>query len=88
MSYLKPLATEVVAKQIIKWDPMKLLEIGAPLDEYRKEIEMIVEKTLKSRDELELAESIVSIFKLTGNEDLNFDKTLVIAQNIWKEIYE
>ncbi|NIK13446.1 hypothetical protein [Alkalibacillus almallahensis] len=67
---------------------MKLLEMGAPLDEYHKEIEMIVEKALKSRDEIELAESIVSILKLTGNEDLNFDKTLVISQNIWKEIYE
>ncbi|GEN46736.1 DUF1871 family protein [Alkalibacillus haloalkaliphilus] len=88
MSYLKPLATKVVTKHINIWDPMQLIEMGAPPDEYEEEVEKVVNTILENEDEIQLAESIVESFKYTFGRELDFNKTLIIAKNIWKELYE
>lgn len=88
MSYLKGLSYKVVSKHINRWDPEHLLELGAPDDEYENEIERIVDLVLESRDEIEIAESIQDTFKATFGEVYDFDKVVVIAKKIWKEVYE
>lgn len=67
---------------------MQLLEGGAPDDEYEDEIEQILKAVLKSKDEIELAEEIKDIFDYAFRRDFRFDNCLIVAKNIWKELYE
>ncbi|KIO63392.1 hypothetical protein B4064_3222 [Caldibacillus thermoamylovorans] len=80
-------ATDIVTKHINNWDPIYLLAGGAPDDEYEDEIEQIVEAVLKSKDEIEIAEAIRSIFEFSFTMDFDFDKCYIIAKSIWEELY-
>lgn len=88
MISLKNTITDIVTKHINKWDPMGLLAHGAPDDEYESEIEEIVDVLLDSKDEIEVALDIKSVFDRMFGNKINFDECLVIAKQIWKDSFE
>lgn len=58
----KKLAFEIVKRHIDHWDPIGLLELGVPDDEYDVEIMMIVEKLSAVLNVKQLSEVILLIF--------------------------
>jgi hypothetical protein len=76
-----------VTKHINNWDSIYLLAVGAPDDEYEYEIEQIVEAVLESKEEIEIAEAIQSIFEFSFTRGFDFDKCYTIAKSIWEELY-
>lgn len=79
----------IIKKYIDEWDPMELLEIGAPNDEYDTEVEMIISQ-LPSIDHVsQLAKCIQAVFENMFYEDediFSIEKCTVIAENILNEI--
>lgn len=88
MTQLKIIANQVVTKHINGWDPIQLLYLGAPGDEYETEIEQIVDAVLDSKDEIEIAEAIKDIFDRMFDIDIPFDACYPVAKRIWKELFE
>mgnify|MGYP001164610878 CR=1 FL=1 len=82
------LALKTVTKQINQWDPERLLEGGAPDDEYEYEIEKIAKATLESQDQIELAQAMEDTFYIAFRRKYDYDECYKIAKQIWQELYE
>lgn len=80
---IDPYRFEHVKKVIDDWDPMHLLEVGAPPDEYESEVEEIVKVLQETIDVNKLAEEIQQIFaryfKPLPNVDLSECKNAAMA---------
>ena len=77
---------EIVKLEIDKWDPMGLLSIGAPDDEYDPEIKNIVNEIQAVKNENELALLTKSIFEKWFGEEFDFEDCFKVAMNIWSKI--
>lgn len=82
------LALKIVTEHINEWDPERLLEGGAPDDEYEVEIEEIAEAVVDSRDEIEIAEAIEDTFVHYFGREYSFDDCYEVANKIWRDLYE
>jgi hypothetical protein len=60
---------EVVKKIINEWDPLNLLALDCPDDEYESEIQLIVSATLNENNTEKLAEKINEILYKSFEED-------------------
>lgn len=79
----------IIKKYIDEWDPMELLEIGAPNDEYDTEVEMIIHQLQSSYDVSQLAKVIKDVFIemfYVDEEIFSNEKCMEIAKNILNEI--
>lgn len=87
---MKRLAEKVITKHINRWDPERLIDMGAPDDEYESQIEEVVDAILDCRDEIELADVIKDVFdRYFGyRRKLDFDDCLRVAKAIWVELFE
>jgi len=77
----------VLVKEVIdEWDPIGLLGMGCPDDEYDPEIGDIVRllSNIKSVDEL--AGGINKVFIKWFDEDLTIEKTFPVALKIWNRL--
>ncbi|WP_313431937.1 DUF1871 family protein [Siminovitchia terrae] len=77
--------SNVVEKHINYWDPMELLSLGAPDDEYEVEIQRIADALPQIRAESDLALKIKEVFDHAFDGDFNYAKCLYIAQVIWRD---
>ena len=53
---------EIITKEIENWDPIKLIEMGAPKNEYEIEIKMIVSKMMNNFKINEMTDIIYEVF--------------------------
>ncbi|WP_050181296.1 DUF1871 family protein [Domibacillus robiginosus] len=77
-------ALQVVGKIINEWDPMDLLALDCPDDEYEFEIQRIASAALRVNNAEELAETINKAFE--GDYKKSKD-CLLIADKILKELF-
>ncbi|MCC8438709.1 YugE family protein (plasmid) [Brevibacillus sp. M2.1A] len=83
---IDPYRFEHVKKVINDWDPMDLLEIGAPTDEYESEVEEIVKVLQDTIDANELAEEIKQVFVRYFSQSLGLSECKKAARAILDEI--
>ncbi|MBB2483237.1 DUF1871 family protein [Bacillus sp. APMAM] len=77
-----------MVKIINEWDPLDLLALDCPDDEYESEIQRIVSATLNGNNAEKLAEKIIEILYKVFEEDLKkTNDCLQIADKILKTIY-
>jgi hypothetical protein len=74
----------IIVKEIIdEWDPIGLLNMGCPIDEYDPEIRDIVQLLRNINSVDELAIEINKVFIKWFEEDLTFGKCYPVALKIW-----
>lgn len=76
---------EKIRKEINNWDPIGLLEIGAPKNEYEQEIVKISSKIMLENNKDKLGEIIYEIF-LEMFDDCVFNKTIEECVEIAEKI--
>lgn len=80
---------EAVKKIINEWDPLHLLALDCPDDDYESEIQLIVSTTLNENDTDKLAEKINEVLYKSFEED--FEKSndcFQIADKILKTLHK
>jgi hypothetical protein len=77
----------IVTKVLNEWDPMDLLAMGAPKEEYGIEANRIVAalNTLNTVDEL--GSKIKEVFDHYYSTDLDLITCIQVASLIWDELY-
>lgn len=86
----KHLCTEI-QKIVNVWDPEGLLKMGAPLDEYESEIEMIVGSEYRIKETVDVEYVIKEIFSSQFNGISCVEKSGVpkqVACDIFKVFYD
>lgn len=76
----------LVKKVIDEWDPIGLLGMGCPDDEYDPEIKDIVRLLSNIKSIHELAKEINGVFIRWFEVDLTIEKCYPIALKIWNKI--
>jgi hypothetical protein len=77
----------ILVKEVIdKWDPIGLLGLGCPDDEYDPEIADIVRLLINIKSVNELAEGINEVFIKWFGEDLTIEKCFPVALKIWNRL--
>jgi hypothetical protein len=74
-----------VKKIIDEWDPIDLLNMGCPVDEYDPEIREIVQLLRNINSVDELAIEINKVFIKWFGEDLTIEKCYPVALKIWNK---
>lgn len=85
----KKLAYEIVKKHIDEWDPIGLLDLGVPDNEYDIEVMMIVEKLSAVFNVTQSAEVIQLVFNemfYDGEENFSVEDCEEVATYIWGDI--
>lgn len=78
-------AVEVVQKIINEWDPLNLIALDCPDDEYESEIQLIVSATLNNDNADKVAEKIKEILYKAFEDDFKkSNDCLKIAERILK----
>lgn len=83
---------ELVKGIINEWDPVNLIELGAPIDEYNNEISMIASKIKEESNVNDIAEviynTLIEMFDKATFENIEKLKTecLSIAEILYKKI--
>jgi len=85
---MKLRAIPIVTKHINQWDPLGLLAIGAPDDEYKPEIEEIAIFFVDNQDLVTIAEDIQKTFDDITPQRLSFEACLSVTEKVWAELYE
>lgn len=80
-------AYDHVKRIIDMWDPIDLLKVDSPKDEYSAEVKIILNSLLHegNTDVLELANTISNVFIAAFGEDV-FDKDIEVCKQIAKNI--
>lgn len=89
LSMGKKLAYDIVKKHIDQWDPIGLLELGVPDDEYDIEVMMIVEKLPGVFNVKQLAEVVQFVLNdmfYDGEENFTTEDCEDVAEFIWEDI--
>ncbi|WML45434.1 DUF1871 family protein [Neobacillus sp. PS3-40] len=80
-------AFEVIQEIINEWDPLDLLSLDCPDDEYESEIQRIVSATLNKDNADKMAEKINEIlYKTFGDDFKKSNDCLQIAERILKTL--
>lgn len=80
---------KVVEKIVIEWDPVDLLAIDCPDDEYAFEIQRITSAALGANTAEQLAGKINVILYKAFEEDFKKSKDcLMIAEKIFKKLFD
>jgi hypothetical protein len=80
-------AFEVVQKIINEWDPLDLLALDCPDDEYESEVQLIVSATLNKDNVDKIAEKINEIFYKAFEDDFKkSNDCLKVAERIFKNL--
>jgi hypothetical protein len=82
MRVLKAIAGSL---EITEWDPVRLLEGGAPSNEYDIEIKVIVANFRNTMNETELGDFIYDVFYSKMGIHLNHDRCVRCASEILRE---
>lgn len=77
---------EIIQEEINRWDPIGLLKIGAPLDEYIMEITKISSYLKSMLSVEELAEIIYQIFNDSFNHNV-FQKSYFDCYSVAQKIF-
>lgn len=75
-----------VKKVIDEWDPIGLLSMGCPDDEYDPEIKDIVQLLSNIESVDEFADGIQKVFFKWFQEELNMEKCYQAALKIWNKL--
>jgi hypothetical protein len=76
----------IIVKDVIdEWDPIGLLDMGCPVDEYDPEIRDIVQLLRNINSVDELAIEINKVFIKWFGEDLTIEKCYPFALKIWNK---
>ena len=81
------ISADLLKTIINNWDPIQLLSIGSPLDEYTPEIDKILRTANQSSSisELEIAHIIHNVFLSAFGEDVflsDMEECLIIARQV------
>ncbi|WP_339147161.1 MULTISPECIES: DUF1871 family protein [unclassified Sutcliffiella] len=77
----------ISVKEVIdEWDPIGLLSMGCPEDEYDPEIRDIVRLLCDIKSVNELAVGINKVFIKWFEEDLTIEKCYPVALKIWNKL--
>ncbi len=77
---------DIVTEIINKWDPIGLLEGGAPLNEYSIEVRKIVISIDDISNHFDLAKAIQMIFFESTESKVDVLKCLNYSEEIWNRI--
>jgi hypothetical protein len=77
--------TKIVSEEIDNWDPLGLLKLGAPGDEYETEITIIVKGLPNCKSESDLSKLIQSTLDSTFGPDL-YEYDSQTSKSIWDRI--
>jgi len=89
MKFNKKIVFDVVKKYIDELDPMGLLEMECPPDEYELEIGAILPVAMRTESPEELAKEIQRVFKYYFNEDCVTQKdALSTAEKILHDLQQ
>lgn len=87
----KKLAFQIVKRRIDEWDPIGLLAMGVPDDEYDVEVMMIVERLSKVIDLRDLSKAVTDVFDemfYDGDGTMTTEECDEVALRIWNDIME
>jgi hypothetical protein len=75
-----------VKEVIDEWDPIGLLSLGCPDDEYDPEIKDIVKLVSQIKSIDEIAVGIQEVFNKWFGENINIEKCNPVAIKIWNKL--
>lgn len=77
---------KIVKKIVDEWDPMKLLAMECPDDEYHPEIEKITALLPEVKNVEELADKINQIFTFAFDKTMIHEECMKVAERILKSL--
>ena len=77
---------EVVTEEINRWDPLGLMDAGAPSDEFEPEIKELVLALRRIKCEEELALKMIVVFEEMFSLPFYYTYCLNVTKRIWERL--